>query len=735
MTQKRLTPEVVFGAEPLSGQIPQMVKLSPTGAYIAYLAPGADDRERMDLWRVEPDSEPSVWIDARRIAAGEFDAGRLTEAEKAERERQRRFTFGITQYSWQPRFNRLFVPVDGMPYLCGDPDADEPQFEALCEEGTRQSGFQFSPEGQYLSYVRNGDLYFRPVGEERAGERGEVSVAEVRVTHAERPTIISGLPDFIAAEEMHRFQGHWWSTDERYLVYTRTDEATVEISRRLEMDADRARTVEQRYPYTGAQNAAVSLHVYDIERGESVCVWRAANGRDASIFTGWDDGPRDAEYLARVTPCSGGLYVQTQDRRQQRLDLLRLKLDEMRWVLCQTELSETWINLTDDLYEFGDDRYVFTSERTGTRQLVVSDQSGAISITGGPTHINSVLGVNGTRIAVTGWDTTPIENHLFTYDVETKSWDRLTTTPGWHEIALDQERWCFIDRFSSDTTPVRVDVLEDSQPSRPLFREVIENGHPYAAYLENQSKPVYGETQADDGQKLYYRLTPPRDIDGQHAVIVYVYGGPGAQKVRREWSPLLLQMFADAGFGVLELDNRGSTNRGRTFEAPIYRQLGSIEVADQVKGLRVLDEFTWVDTSRLGIFGHSYGGYMTLMCLCQRGDLFRSGVAVAPVCDWHLYDTHYTERYLDLPESNPGGYAGANVLSHLENLDKPLLLMHGMADDNVLFTHSTMIMSRLQALGIPFELMTYPGAKHAMQERHVATHRFNAILDFFNRTL
>jgi dipeptidyl-peptidase-4 len=163
--------------------------------------------------------------------------------------------------------------------------------------------------------------------------------------------------------------------------------------------------------------------------------------------------------------------------------------------------------------------------------------------------------------------------------------------------------------------------------------------------------------------------------------------------------------------------------------------MGNPEVEDQVLGLSVLANTAWADLSRVGIFGHSYGGFMTLMSMCTAADHFKAGVAAAPVSDWAIYDTHYTERYMGLPEDNADGYRDGNVLTHLDKLTGPLLLIHGMADDNVLFTHSTMLMSELQKRNKPFELMTYPGAKHSMQETHVSVHRFNLILDFFNRNL
>jgi dipeptidyl-peptidase-4 len=205
--------------------------------------------------------------------------------------------------------------------------------------------------------------------------------------------------------------------------------------------------------------------------------------------------------------------------------------------------------------------------------------------------------------------------------------------------------------------------------------------------------------------------------------------------VKNEWPPLLLQLFVRNGYAVLELDNRGSSNRERAFELPLHGRLGDVEVQDQLRGARLLAGLDGIDGERIGVFGHSYGGYMTLMCLLEAPEVFNAGVAVAPVTDWHLYDSHYTERYLGTPEGNPTGYRDSDVVTRAATLRNPLLLIHGMADDNVLFTHTTRLMSALQSANRPFELMAYPGSRHALQERTVSIHRFNLLFDFFARHL
>ena len=220
-------------------------------------------------------------------------------------------------------------------------------------------------------------------------------------------------------------------------------------------------------------------------------------------------------------------------------------------------------------------------------------------------------------------------------------------------------------------------------------------------------------------------------------MILGVYGGPGVQRVTDGWGPLVQQYFAQQGWGVLEIDNRGSANRGRAFEGAIHHRMGRPEVDDQMAGLSWLTGQDWVDPQRIAVFGHSYGGFMALMCLAQHPGSFCAAVSVAPVTDWRLYDTHYTERFLGDPGAQPEVYASSSVFDHVEGLGRAdpgsLLLMHGMADDNVLFTHSTRLMKTLQDAGVMFELMTYPAAKHGLAGRETSIHRFRVITAFLRK--
>ena len=231
-------------------------------------------------------------------------------------------------------------------------------------------------------------------------------------------------------------------------------------------------------------------------------------------------------------------------------------------------------------------------------------------------------------------------------------------------------------------------------------------------------------------------LVKPVELKGKHPVIVYLYGGPHAQVVNNAWGGnrgLLMQHWVSKGYVVFSIDNRGSNYRGKAFEEPIYKAMGSVEVDDQVSGIKFLHTLPYVDKERIGVYGHSYGGYMTLMSMFKAGDYFKAGVSGAPVTTWRLYDTHYTERYMGNPNTDSDAYEASSVFPYAEGLQGPLLIYHGMADDNVLFTHSTKLYKHLQDAAKPFEVMDYPGKKHSIRGKQTGIHLYHTITNFFDR--
>jgi dipeptidyl-peptidase 4 len=336
----------------------------------------------------------------------------------------------------------------------------------------------------------------------------------------------------------------------------------------------------------------------------------------------------------------------------------------------------------------------------------------------------------------------PIERQLYRASLdaaEPGNPERISQEDGVHSISMSPDGQFYVDTFNSIDQPPQVALRNaDGKLIAYLLENRLDDRHADAPYLADNSIPEFGTLTAADGQVLHYRIFKPRHFDSatRYPAIVDVYGGPGVQRVANQWTgSSFTQILTRAGYVVFQLDNRGTAFRGTAFQSPIRDHLGEVEVADQVLGARWLGSQPFVDSSRIGVWGWSYGGYMTLMLMFKAPDVFRAGVSGAPVTDWTLYDTHYTERYLDKPQNNVSGYEASSVFPYAKDLRGRLLVIHGMADDNVLFLNSTKLFRRLQDLGKPFEVMVYPGAKHGLIRQHDGRHAYATILRFFDDNL
>jgi dipeptidyl-peptidase-4 len=459
-------------------------------------------------------------------------------------------------------------------------------------------------------------------------------------------------------------------------------------------------------------------------------------------------------YLPRVDwfPDGDYLAVQRQSRDQKTLDLLKVDAvsGESRTLL--TETSETWLNLHNELV-FLESRseFIWKSERSGHAHLYLYGNEGELirPLTSGDwdvavnararSAIPHVDEANET-LFVTGTLDSPRERNVYAISLSGEAApSRVTQGAGWHHVTFADNGEFYVDNFSNIDTPLQTS-LHRADGSRIAFIEEnpLDESHPYHPYMTTRPSTEFGTLEAEDGQTLHYRMIKPADFDtsNRYPVIVFVYGGPGGQVVLNYWDSGFNEILARKGFIVFTIDNRGTGSRGVAFDAPIYRRMGKVEVTDQMVGVDFLRSLDFVDDSRIGIWGWSYGGYMTLMSLFTEPEAFAAGVSGAPVTDWTLYDTHYTERYLGTPQNNAEGYEASGVFPYAKNLDVPLLIIHGMADDNVLFTNSTKLFKTLQHEGRPFDMMTYPGSKHSlMRVPESGKHVYSHILRFFEEHL
>ena len=712
----QLSLQRIYGDPAIDGETPIQLRFSPDGKLVTYLKSAAENFEQLNLWAYDTTTnQAALLVDAATLVQNRV----LSDAEKARRERQRITHSGIVEYHWSPTSEALLFPLEGNLYLYTP--GDETSLKQLTGSDTFETDIKFSPDGNYLSFVRDQNLF---VIELSTG-------TETQLTTDGGGNISNGLAEFIAQEEMHRFEGYWWSPDSQQIAFTRVDESPVLLSQRYEIDADNFGVFDQRYPFTGTSNARVDLGVVSLNDGN----------------TSWPDLARDPEsYICRINwfKDSQHLAVQIQSRNQQLLELHKLHLPTNTSQVLITEQSDTWINLNNNFTALKDNAFIWGSERSGYNHLYLYDETGKLlhTITGGDWVVSDVKAVDAStdelKIYFSANKDTVLESQLYVADLATPGhYQRITEAGYHHTVSISQDRKYFIDRCSSALTPPAVLLRSISgELVEPLVSNELNQDHPFAPFKDNRGTVTFGELTAEDGQALHYRLIEPcnRNPGQTYPVIITVYGGPGVQRVTNEWIPAWHHYMAQRGYGLLQLDNRGSTNRGKAFEAPIYKQLGVAEVSDQLVGLQFLKQLDWVDENRIGVFGHSYGGYMTLM-LMMKSDSFKAGVSVAPVTDWGLYDTHYTERYLSHPEDNPHGYKASNVFPYAKDLSGKLLIIHGMADDNVLFTNSTKLYKVLQDENIQFDIMNYPGAKHGLAGRKTNLHRYSLMDRFFDNNL
>ncbi len=709
--------ERLFAEPALSGTAPRSLSFSPDGSRVTYLKGKATDANRLDLWQYQLKSgKHSILVDSNQLFSG---PELLSDEEKARRERLRLFASGIVSYNWSKDGKALLFPLNGDLYYY---DISSQKSRKLTHTEAFETDAQISPKGQYVSFIREQNIFVLDL---KSGK-------ETQLTTDGQGLIKNGMAEFVAQEEMGRMTGYWWAPDDSKIAFSQIDESPVAEAVRNEIYADEIKLFNQRYPFTGTANVKVKLGVVGIEQPQ----------------VQWLDlGKEQDIYLARVdwSKSASLLTYQWQSRDQQHLELRSVELPSGSTTVLLKEQSPTWLNLNDDLHFLKDKQhFVWASERDGYKHLYLYKVDGTLvrQLTKGDWVVNKIEAINEEQgiIYFSGRKDTPLESHLYSVPVKGGESKRLTQAEFSHAVVMAETGQSFIDSYSSVLQPTKVELKAvDGKVLTVLESNEVSGSHPLAQYKDKLVKPRFGTLKAKDGQTLHYRVFEPAALEKgkKYPVVVGVYGGPGAQRVTNSWSAkdLYFQYLAQNGYIVFQLDNRGSENRGKAFEDPIYKKLAVVELEDQITGVEYLRSLPYVDAERIGIYGHSYGGYMSIMAMFKAGNYFKAGVAGAPVTDWALYDTHYTERYLGHPASNKTGYQQSSVFPYVKDYQGNLLIYHGMADDNVLFTHSTKLYSELQKQGKLFDSMDYPGSKHSMFGQPVQTHLHKTITAFFERQL
>lgn len=713
-----LTFERVFSEPSISGPAAGRVSFDRDGARIVFLQPSEEDVDISDLWVADvATGARRPLLKYRDIAQGE---AALSEAEKARRERQRIRTGGIVEYHWAAdRADQVLVPVDGRLYVVRF-DGAKDSVRQLTDETSFETDAKLSPDGAYASFIRDQSLFIQPVDAAQAIPFSPQGSGEISY----------GMAEFVAQEEMDRDTGYWWSPDSAFIAYMMVDEAPVDVIQRPEIDATGVTVIQQRYPRAGTRNALVRLFVAPVS--------------DPAAYVEIDLGRERDIYIPRVswTSDSTALLVQRQSRDQKTLDVLEADIKTGDTKTLWRETAKTWVNLHHDLRALkSGEGYLWASERSGYKHLYLLDRSGAArrQVTSGAWQVDAIEAVDeeaGT-VLFTGRRDGTLERHLYRVSYQqNETPQRLTQLGYWNDVAVAPDGGSFLNLRSSPSQPHQLGLFDGEGA---LLRWIVENplddSHPYAPYLAQHVTPSYGEIALSDGTVLDYELFLPPGT-GKVPAILNVYGGPGVQLVRRDWGGLTDQVYVQQGMALMRLDNRGASGRGKAFEDPIYKNLGDVEVQDQIRALEFLASHPRIDRARIAVKGWSYGGYMTLKMLMKASDKVVAGVSGAPVTRWQLYDTHYTERFLGMPlGAGEDVYDAANVFGDLDGLKDPLLIIHGMADDNVLFDNATLLFAALQGKALAFETMVYPGQKHGLRGAAIRQHGEETTLRFLKRYL
>jgi dipeptidyl-peptidase 4 len=704
--------ERVFKSPSLSGPTPRLLKLSPDGKLVTLLRNRAEDKDRYDLWAIDTVTGQSrMLVDSMKIGTG----GQISEEEKMRRERARiAGTKGITEYQWAPDSRSILVPLDGDLYIA----SLDGNVRRLTTTPSTEIDAKVSETGRYYSFIRDQNLYLVDAasGQERA------------LTTDGKGALSWGVAEFVAQEEMDRSTGYWWSPDDRYVAVARVDESPVAVVRRAAIGAEGTNIVEQRYPAAGTANAIVDLYLMTPD-GQRV---KADLGENKDV------------YLTRVDWTKDGksVLVQRMSRDQKRLDMLSVDPATGRSRVLFSETAPTWVNLHDNLKPLKDGSLIWSSERSGFSHLYRWRSGKWTQLTRGSWPVEKLVGVDevARRVYFTGHVESPLEQQLYWVNYDRPGAPVRVTERGWFNDAdMDKGATRAVVNRSSPNQPKQV-YLADATGKRIAWVEenALNASHPYSPYLDSHVQPTFGTIKGPDGTELQYRMmSPKRERGRRYPVFVYVYGGPHVQVVSDAWygDLPLHQALVDQGWIVFSIDNRGSASRGMKFESAIYRAMGDAEVQDQLAGVDWLKRQDFVDPKKIAVYGWSYGGFMTLKLLEKAPGTFAAGVAGAPVTKWQLYDTFYTERYLGNPTTDPKAYEESNALADAGKISDPLLILHGLSDDNVVFENSTALISSLQQQKRPFELMVYPGAAHSVPGEANRTHVWLTITRFLDRTV
>jgi dipeptidyl-peptidase 4 len=579
-----------------------------------------------------------------------------------------------------------------------------------------------SPDGKQIAYAKDNNLFVYDLASKKTTQI---------TTDGKKNSIINGITDWVYEEEFAFVRAFDWSADSKKLAYIRFDESLVPEFSMSIFKKDLYPTIETfKYPKAGEKNATVSLYMYNVENASK----KEVNLSNYSDF-----------YIARMkwTSDANVLSAQVLNRHQDNLDLLFIDGNSATTKVILNEKDNAYVDVTDNLTFLKDNSFIWTSEKDGFNHIYLYDKNGKLinQITKGNWEVTNYYGFDDKTKTVfyQSVENGSINRDIYKIDLNGKNKLRLSSKTGTNAATFSPNYQYFINDFSNATTP-KIYTLNNSKDGKQE-QEIVNNNdllEKMKAY--NLPEKEFFVLKTDKGHELNAWMIKPKNFDSnkKYPVFMYQYSGPGSQQVNNEWTDtndLWFYQLAQEGYIITCVDGRGTGFKGANFKKCTQKELGKYEVEDQIDAAKVIGNYSYVDKSRIGIWGWSFGGFMAANCILKGADVFKMAIAVAPVTNWRFYDSIYTERYMQTPQENPSGYDQNSPINFTDKLKGKFLLIHGSADDNVHLQNSMQMIEALIQSNKQFDSQIYPDKNHGIYGGKTRIQLFNKMTNFVKENL
>lgn len=634
---------------------------------------------------------------------------------------------GIDSYTFDTSEKKILIACNSDKIFRHSFTADYFLYDIVSKTLTKLFDFKvqepaFSPDGTKIAYAKENNLYVYDIASKKS---------TTVTTDGKKNAVINGITDWVYEEEFAYVRAFDWSKDSKKLAYIRFDESEVPEFSMSIFQKSLYPTIETfKYPKAGEKNSSVSLHIFD---------------ETSNVTKKVDLGNYNDFYIARLqwTNDSNVLSAQVLNRHQDNLDLLFVDGTTAKAKVVLNEKDKAYVDVTDNLTFLNDNSFIWTSEKDGFNHIYLYDKTGKLKnqVTKGNWGVTSYYGFDekAKTIFYQSTENGSINRDVFRIALDGKNKVRLSKNTGTNEATFSPNFQFYISTFSSASQPTTY-TLNESKTGKEI--KVIENNQALASKLTAYNLPSkeFFVLKTAKGNELNAWLIKPKDFDPskKYPVFMYQYSGPGSQQVNNEWNSTddyWFMMLTQQGYIVACVDGRGTGFKGADFKKVTQLKLGKYEVEDQIDAAKVIGNYSYVDASRIGIFGWSYGGFMASNCIFQGADVFKMAIAVAPVTNWRFYDSIYTERYMQTPQENPSGYDQNSPINHVSKLKGKFLLIHGSADDNVHVQNSMQMMEAMIQADKQFDSQIYPDKDHGIYGGKTRIQLYNKMTNFIKSNL